>query len=121
MRCCISIVIPVYNSEATIEPLCKELIAVLRPRWRVDLVLVDDNSTDGTWLICQELHKQHPDKISCIQLARNFGEHNAVMAGLNHAQGDYCVIMDDDFQNPPVEVHHLIEEAAKGFDVVYTR
>jgi undecaprenyl-phosphate 4-deoxy-4-formamido-L-arabinose transferase len=59
--------------------------------------------------------------MDCITLSRNFGEHNAVMAGLNYAEGDYCVIMDDDLQNPPSEVRALIEEARKGYDVVYAR
>ena len=117
----VSIVIPVYNSEATIERLCHALIAELSPRWRIEIVLVDDGSKDASAMACRRLHKQYPGVVGCVILSRNFGEHNAVMAGLNFATGDYCVIMDDDFQNPPAEVEALLREAAKGFDVVYTQ
>lgn len=117
----VSIVIPVYNSEATIERLCRSLIAELTSRRRVEIVLVDDGSRDASAVACKRLHLHYPEIVSCIMLSRNFGEHNAVMAGLHFATGDYCVIMDDDFQNPPVEVEALLFEAAKGYDVVYTQ
>ncbi|MBI5387308.1 MAG: glycosyltransferase family 2 protein [Verrucomicrobia bacterium] len=117
----VSIVIPVYNSEATIGRLCEQLLAELASFWRLQIVLVDDGSADQSAAVCRRLHERHPDSVSCVLLARNFGEHNAVMAGLNYAEGDYCVIMDDDFQNPPSEVHRLVEEAAQGYDVVYVR
>ena len=117
----VSIVIPVFNGEATIEQLCDQLIAQLSDSWRLQIVLVDDGSRDRSVSICRELCERYPDVIDFIMLSRNFGEHNAVMAGLNYAEGDYCVIMDDDLQNPPSEVHKLIEEIAKGYDVVYTR
>jgi glycosyltransferase involved in cell wall biosynthesis len=117
----VSIVIPVYNSEGSIERLCRELIAALVLGWNMEIILVDDGSKDGSASICRRLHEEFPGVISCVMLSRNFGEHNAVMAGLNFATGDYCVIMDDDFQNPPAQVEALLREAAKGFDVVYTR
>ena len=117
----LSIVIPVYNSEATIGKLCEQLLAELQPSYRLQLILVDDNSSDRSATVCQQLHERHPEAVDCLVLSRNFGEHNAVMAGLNCADGDYCVIMDDDFQNPPSEVRKLVEEASKGHDVVYVR
>ena len=117
----ISIVIPVYNSAETIDLLCELLLNELSSTFRLQIVLVNDGSTDNSANVCRELHEQHPENIDCILLARNFGEHNAVMAGLNHAQGDYCVIMDDDLQNPPAGVLRLIQEAQKGYDVVYVR
>lgn len=117
----ISIVIPVYNSETTIEPLCEHLLQELSSSWRLQIVLVDDGSSDGSADICQRLHERYPESISFIMLSKNFGEHNAVMAGLNYADGEYCVIMDDDFQNPPSEVRHLINEISHGYDVVYVR
>ena len=117
----VSIIIPVYNSETTIERLCHALIVELSSRRRIEIVLVDDGSKDGSALACRRLQKQYPSMISCVILSQNFGEHNAVMAGLNCATGDYCVIMDDDFQNPPTEVETLLSEAVKGFEVVYAR
>jgi undecaprenyl-phosphate 4-deoxy-4-formamido-L-arabinose transferase len=58
--------------------------------------------------------------VKFVNLSRNFGEHNAVMAGLNHCSGDYAVIVDDDFQNPPEEVGKLISEIRRGYDVVFS-
>ncbi len=116
----LSIVIPVYNAERTIESLCKTLLDLYGSLFHLELVLVNDNSQDSTHLICSRLHENHPATITYVRLARNFGEHCAVMAGLNQATGDLCVIMDDDFQNPPEEVANLVEEIRKGYDVVYS-
>ena len=117
----VSIVIPVYNSETTIAPLCEALIAELGFRWNLHIVLVDDGSKDNSAAECCRLHHVHRGVVDCVLLSKNFGEHNAVMAGLHHARGRYCVIMDDDFQNPPSEVSALLVEMEKGHDVVYVR
>jgi undecaprenyl-phosphate 4-deoxy-4-formamido-L-arabinose transferase len=117
----VSLVIPVYNAETTIERLCEELIQELSSAWRLQIILVDDGSADGSAAACQRLHARHRDVVSCLLLSRNFGEHNAVMAGLHYAEGDYAVVLDDDFQNPPGEVRRLLEEIEKGYDVVYVR
>jgi undecaprenyl-phosphate 4-deoxy-4-formamido-L-arabinose transferase len=114
----ISVVIPVYNSETTIEPLCEDIIRDLEP---TQIVLVDDGSSDGSANACLRAHRRHPAVVEFIGLGRNFGEHNAVMAGLNRADGDYCVIMDDDMQNPSGEAARLVSEIRKGYDVVYVR
>ncbi len=115
----LSIVIPVYNSETTIGHLCSTLIDLYAKKYRLDIVLVNDGSSDSSDAVCRSLVAAQPDRVTYIRLARNFGEHNAVMAGLHHACGDYCVIMDDDFQNPPGEVEKLVAEIEKGYDVVY--
>lgn len=117
----LSIVIPVYNAEKTIESLCKTLIDLYAGKFRLGIILVNDCSGDSSDVICKRLHHDFREIVTYIRLSRNFGEHNAVMAGLNHAKGDYCVIMDDDFQNPPEEVEKLVAEIAKGYDVVYTQ
>lgn len=117
----LSIVIPVYNSEAMIERLCEALIEELAPRYRLQIVLVNDGSRDGSCAACRKLRERHAEVVDYVELSRNFGEHNAVMAGLHYAEGDYCVIMDDDFQNPPMEVNKLIGTIKEGFDVVYAR
>lgn len=115
----ISVVIPVYNAETTIERLCEGVIAELTPSYAVQIVLINDGSSDRSAEVCRLLHRKHPQVVTCVNLSRNFGEHNAVMAGLNCAEGDYCIIMDDDFQNPPSELRRLIEEIRKGYEVVY--
>jgi undecaprenyl-phosphate 4-deoxy-4-formamido-L-arabinose transferase len=114
----LSIVIPVYRAERTIGPLVQELIDTLAARYALEIVLVNDGSPDSSAAVCRRLAEQHAG-VKFLNLSRNYGEHNAVMAGLNYAAGDYVVIMDDDFQNPPGEVSKLVEEIRRGYDVVY--
>lgn len=117
----LSIIIPIYNAEKTIETVCGSLISLYDRKYRLQIILVNDGSRDASDLRCRYLQAAFPEFITYIKLARNFGEHNAVMAGLNEATGDYCVVMDDDLQNPPGEVGRLVEEARKGYDIVYAR
>jgi undecaprenyl-phosphate 4-deoxy-4-formamido-L-arabinose transferase len=117
----VSVVVPVFNSRGTLGTLCQELISELRDVERLQLVLVDDGSQDDSADVCEALQGRYPGVVEFLGLSRNFGEHNAVMAGLRQATGDWCVIMDDDLQNPPSEVKKLLRHAAMGFDVVYSR
>lgn len=115
-----TIVIPVYNSAKTIGPLADKLTKDLNPG-NLQIVLVNDGSSDNSHEVCCNLRSKYPAVITCISLSRNFGEHNAVMAGLNYSKGEYTVIMDDDFQNPPGEVMNLINlSSCKKYDIVYT-
>ena len=118
----LSIVIPVYNGAGTIERLVHELAKLHIPDG-VELVLVNDGSADDSWRVIQRLCATAPMPIIAIDLARNFGEHNAVMAGYAAATGCYIMNIDDDFQNPPSEVVKLYEYARANpdLDVVYTR
>jgi undecaprenyl-phosphate 4-deoxy-4-formamido-L-arabinose transferase len=85
-------------------------------------VLVNDGSEDDSEQVCRALAEVHPETVTFVHLARNFGEHNAVLAGLNQAVGRYVAVLDDDGQNPPEEVLRLYDEArAKNHDVVYGR
>jgi len=120
MNLLISVVIPVYNSSQTIGSLVQKLVNISNSQ-ELQIVLVNDGSPDSSHEICLSLASNYSSIVTYLQLARNFGEHNAVMAGLNYAKGDYVVIMDDDFQNPPEEVHLLVDTArTENFDVVYT-
>lgn len=117
----ITIVIPVYNAEKTIAKLVEELITKLCTLCSLEIVLVNDHSKDTSERVCISLYNKHSTIIRFFSLAKNVGEHNAVMAGLNNISGDYAVIMDDDFQNPIEEVKRLIEYAAQtDYDVIYT-
>lgn len=116
----VSILIPVYNSEKTIAELCKALIENLKTETRLEIVLVNDSSSDSSEEVCKKLHHDYPEIVTYIELSRNFGEHNAIIAGLNHVSGNYCLMMDDDLQNSPKDVHKLIDEIRKGYDVVYS-
>lgn len=117
----ISVVVPVYNGAATVPKLIDQLDKQLRPHHELELILVNDGSTrDNSDEVC-ELAARQNDWIVYLELSKNFGEHNAVMAGLNHCTGDCVVIMDDDLQNPPHEVTRLVDELYRGnFDVVFS-
>ena len=115
----LSIVVPVYNGAKTVSRLVESLRLHLAGKYDLEFVLVNDGSSDNSAEVCRSLAAGFPE-IKFINLARNFGEHGAVMAGLNFASGDGIVIMDDDFQNPPEEVCRLVEELRLGYDVVFS-
>ncbi|MFN8346663.1 MAG: glycosyltransferase family 2 protein [Spirosomataceae bacterium] len=115
----LSVIIPVYNSEKTISKLVEHVLETLKEQ-TIEIILVNDGSRDRSEKVCTEL-TQRFSQVHFISLRRNSGEFNAVMCGLNHAAGDYCVMIDDDFQNPPTEILKLIETAeADDLDVVYS-
>ena len=117
----ISIVIPTYKGSKTLYNLSKDLINVFK-NYNVEIILVNDCSPDETHDVCKSLINEFPNNITYIKLSKNFGEHNAVMAGLRHSEGDVIIIMDDDFQNVPEEALKLAEYSLKNdFDVVFTR
>jgi undecaprenyl-phosphate 4-deoxy-4-formamido-L-arabinose transferase len=116
----LSIVIPVYNGAGSIA----ELVGALEELSIVgghEIVLVNDGSPDDSLEVCRGLLGGARVPITLVHLARNFGEHNAVMAGLRHARGRHVITMDDDLQNPPGEVERLLAFAQEsGKEVVYT-
>ncbi|WP_031528271.1 glycosyltransferase family 2 protein [Dyadobacter crusticola] len=115
----LSVIIPVYNSEKTLRPLVDKLQQALS-EVTFEIVLVNDCSRDKSEAVCLQLADAFTN-VRFISLRRNYGEFNAVMCGLNWAYGEYCVMIDDDFQNPPEEILKLIEVAENGnHDVVYT-
>lgn len=115
----LSVIIPVYNSDRTIGRLVEHVLETL-DRSMLEIILINDSSRDQSESVCTEL-AQRFEQVKFISLRRNFGEFNAVMCGLNHAEGDYCVMIDDDFQNPPSEILKLISAAQeRGYDVVYS-
>jgi len=117
----ISIVIPVYNSEKTIPKMVDQLVAALEKKYDFEIILVNDCSKDRSEEVCIAIYKKYRKMVRFFLLAENVGEHNAVMAGLNQARGDYAVIMDDDFQNSVSDAVRLIQTAVKNnFDVIYT-
>jgi glycosyltransferase involved in cell wall biosynthesis len=114
-------VIPVYNSVAVIgETLCRTEETFQRYGLDYKIIAVNDGSTDASWLILQTLAAHNP-RIIAINLVRNYGQHAALMCGLQHSNADYVITLDDDLQNPPEEMIRLIEKAAEGFDLVCGR
>src|SRR5262252_5413819 len=116
----LSIVVPVYNGAASIA----ELVGALEQlpiEGGHEIILVNDGSPDDSLRVCTALVDHARVPITLVDLARNYGEHNAVMAGLRHAGGTHVITMDDDLQNPPEEVARLLAFAQKsGKEVVYT-
>lgn len=116
----LSVVIPVYLGAATIGELVGALRA-LEIEGGLEIVLVVDGSPDNSLDVCKQLAAEPGAPITLLSLSRNFGEHNAVMAGFARARGAYTITMDDDLQNPPAEVRRLFEHARDGgYDAVYT-
>ncbi len=113
----ISIVIPVYNSEGNLIELARQVQDALS-EMRYDLILVNDGSKDGSWDVIAQLCSQNHSLIG-VNLRKNSGQDNAIMAGLSHATGNYTVIMDDDIQHSPYDIIKLYDECRKGYDVCY--
>jgi undecaprenyl-phosphate 4-deoxy-4-formamido-L-arabinose transferase len=117
----LSVLIPVYNSEKTISGLVDGLVRDLGQHFKLEILLVNDNSADRSEEVCVSLYEKYKGTLKFYSLSKNVGEHSAVMAGLNKATGDYTVIMDDDFQNPVSEVIKLVSTALDNdYDVVYS-
>jgi glycosyltransferase involved in cell wall biosynthesis len=119
-RFALSIVIPVYNGASSIAELVGAL-EQLSIEGGHEIVLVNDGSPDNSFEICRALIDHARVPITLVSLARNYGEHNAVMAGLHHVSGAHVITMDDDMQNPPEEVDRLLAFAQRsGKEVIYT-
>jgi polyisoprenyl-phosphate glycosyltransferase len=115
----ITIVIPIYNSSAMIDELALRIHQTLT-NYEYQLILVDDGSKDSSWIKLEELKKRYQSKLTIIKLARNFGQHNALICGFGNATGDVVITMDDDLQHPPEEMIKLIKKFEEtNADVVY--
>ncbi len=118
----ISIIIPVFNAEKTIEILVNNISNTLTKNYDFEIILVNDCSKDNSEEKCKDLTKKYPN-VFLYSLSKNVGEHNAVMAGLNKCKGSYAVIMDDDLQHSADSLLELIKfstDKNNNYDVVYT-
>jgi glycosyltransferase involved in cell wall biosynthesis len=114
-----SVVVPVYNSEAVVGETVDRIVAEFeRQRLSYELILVNDGSSDHSWQVIAGKAQQYPHVVA-LNLLRNYGQHNANLAGLRESTGDYVITMDDDLQNPPDQIRLLIDEAMTGRDVVF--
>lgn len=116
----VSIVIPCYYSEKTIRRVVELVMAEFGKNegYECEFVLVNDGSKDGTFEEIRALGRQYAN-VCGVNLMRNFGQHNALMASLSYANGDYILGMDDDMQTHPSQIFKLIHKIEEGFDVVY--
>ena len=116
----ISIVIPCYYSEKTIGKVVSMVMEEFQknPGYDCEFVLVNDGSTDGTFSEIRRLAETCPN-VCGVNLMRNFGQHNALMASLHYTKGDYILGMDDDMQTHPSQIFKLIHKIEEGYDLVY--
>ena len=117
----LTFVIPCYKCKNTIESVIDEIIFSMNSlEYEYEIILVNDFPYDETIVKLKELADKY-SFIIVLNLSKNFGQHAAIMAGLNYASGDMVVCLDDDGQTPANEVYKLIEELDKGYDVVYAK
>lgn len=117
----ISIVSPVYGCQGCLEDLLDRIAAALAPRNQAfEVILVDDASPDGAWPRIVELAAARP-WLHGIRLARNFGQHYAIAAGIEHSRGDVIVVMDCDLQDAPEEIPSLIDSLGNGIEVAFAQ
>jgi glycosyltransferase involved in cell wall biosynthesis len=113
----LSIVIPLYNEEASVRPLVDAVTAALSEHRSWELILVDDGSRDSTVLVATQI-AEADSRVHLLRLARNYGQTPAMQAGFDHARGAVVVSMDGDLQNDPRDVPKLIEKINEGYDLV---
>ena len=118
----ITILIPCFNEENSLDLLYERLrnMTSQLSQYRFQILLVNDGSKDNTLAKMQELHTKD-STVSYLSLSRNFGKENAMLAGLDFAEGDAVILLDADLQDPPELIPQMIEEWEKGYDDVYAR
>lgn len=119
----ISFVIPCYKSALTIEGVIqeiKETMASFQEKYSYEVILVNDFPEDGTFDVIREITAENENMIG-VNLAKNFGQHAALMAGFHYCSGDITVCLDDDGQTPANEVGKLLDKIEEGYDVVYAK
>ena len=117
----LSIVVPAFNEAESLPHLVESIHMVLNTHpYRLEILLVDDGSSDNTPRVMAALATQYPD-LFYLRLSRNFGHQNALKAGLDHATGHAVIMMDADMQHPPILLPQLIAKWEEGFDIVCTR
>lgn len=115
----ISAIIPVYNSQASLDELSRRLSQVLESLSQAyEIIFVNDGSHDESWMVLSKLADTH-NHVKAVNLMRNFGQHNALLAGIRLAQHQIIVTLDDDLQHPPEEIGKLLDQLDRGYDVVY--
>jgi undecaprenyl-phosphate 4-deoxy-4-formamido-L-arabinose transferase len=116
-----SIIVPVYNGEKTIRNLFLKVQSFFAESKKdFEMILVHDCGPDNSWKVMLELNKEFPQTVRIVKLSRNFGQHNAIICGIEQATGDFIITMDEDLQHDPFDIQKLIEKQAENdFDVVY--
>lgn len=120
----VSIVVPCHNEEETLRPFLAEVLNIKPqlPEVQLEVLFINDGSTDNTLEVMKELHDLYPQMVYYLSFSRNFGKEAGIIAGLEHASGDYVAIMDADLQDPPSMLVDMYQGITKeGYDIVATR
>lgn len=115
----LSLVIPVYNEEASLPLLYDAIQKALKPikkKWEV--IFVDDGSRDNSLSVLRSLAEKNPDRVRVLVFRRNFGQTAAISAGIDHAQGETIILLDADLQNDPADIPRLLAKLDEGYDLV---
>ncbi len=121
----VSILIPCYNEQESLPLLYKALLDVMEDerlsgKYNFEIMLVNDGSKDSTLAVMRQLRKED-SRVNYLDLSRNFGKENAMMAGFDYVTGDCCVIMDADLQHPPQVLIPMLEKWEEGYEDVYAK
>lgn len=117
----ISIVIPVYGCDGFLKPLYRRIVQTMDDlKVNFELIFVDDRGPGTPWTIISEISARD-NRVRGIRLSRNFGQHYAIAAGIDHCRGKWLIVMDCDLQDRPEEIPGLWAKAAQGFDIVIAR
>jgi len=117
----ISIISPVYKAEKIVSQLVNRITNSIEPiTLDYEIILVEDNSPDNSWYEIEKICKTN-NKVKGIKLSKNFGQHKAITAGIEHSMGEWVVVMDCDLQDQPEEIPKLFNKAKEGFDVVLAK
>lgn len=116
-----SVVVPVYRSEQTLPELCAELIRFFNSRnFSFEIILVNDASPDNTWETVKQIKAENAELITAVNLAKNAGQHHALLCGFQYAKGEFVITIDDDLQFHPSEIEKLIQQQKNtNADLVY--
>jgi len=115
----ISVVVPVFNEEATLDKLFARLYPVLKGMDKpFEIVFVDDGSRDRSLVILREFLDRYPEEIVIIEFNGNFGQHMAIISAFERCRGEIVITIDADLQNPPEEIPRMVETMEQGYDAV---
>lgn len=118
----LSFVIPCYCSEQTISGIVERILITVQndQRYLCEIILINDASKDQTWKVLVQLSERFSN-VKVINLAKNFGQQAAIMAGFRHVTGDFVICLDDDGQTPPENCMNLVDKLNEGYDLVFAK
>lgn len=117
----LTVITPVYSNERTLEELARQVFEVAAPRFAaIEYIFVNDGSTDGSRQVLRRMADADP-RVKVINLARNFGQHVALMAGMQASTGDYVLMIDADLEEAPSDLPAFMAKMAEGYEIVVGR